>query len=597
MAATAPKLRKALKRPVAVARPTSGRCGTPATRSSSASTRSAGAPGPGRSRSAPPCCRRTGGSTRSATPSSSPRPSARRCSTASPRGARPGRSATPRAEECDELGMCEAQRLAARRASTGLGVPARPGAARRQVGLRRAAASPRRIVKGDARCLSIAAASILAKVTRDRIMRAEAEHYPGCDFDLNKGYPCPRHKAALRGVGPVGDPPPQLGVHGHAAVGRRASAWCGPTRRACCSIDAGPAARYCTRPWPTTPESRRTPDDDTQPVERLQGAPRRGDRPLRRDAASASTTSRRASRTPAGRPRPTTCCPRAATPSADGPPHRPGRRSLAATSGARPRSTTDSSSTADARPAHRRLTGSLGMRRRPFALALVAWTFFVWTTRIGNIWRDADLDTGDRSAAPAWPLSFTLLAVGVLAGPLARVPTALGSVAVGALAAWSTAVWVVRDARILVADHEVGVQGGAHRAGGRVDRPGGAGLARGPPGQQGPIDATPGPATARASLTAGPTAWSARSPATARQHRVERQGEAAAAAAGLQELVDRRHDHVEPPRLELAADPRRARRHDHGACRRPPSWRRTTAPRRRSSTSGSGTSASTTLRP
>ena len=57
-------------------------------------------------------------------------------------------------------------------------------------------------MKGDARCLSIAAASILAKVTRDRIMRAEADNYPGYDFELNKGYPCPRHKAALRGYGP-----------------------------------------------------------------------------------------------------------------------------------------------------------------------------------------------------------------------------------------------------------------------------------------------------------------------------------------------------------------------------------------------------------
>ena len=33
-------------------------------------------------------------------------------------------------------------------------------------------------------------------------MRAEAEHYPGYDFEFNKGYPCPRHKAALKGYGP-----------------------------------------------------------------------------------------------------------------------------------------------------------------------------------------------------------------------------------------------------------------------------------------------------------------------------------------------------------------------------------------------------------
>ncbi|MDQ1445882.1 MAG: ribonuclease, partial [Acidimicrobiaceae bacterium] len=48
-----------------------------------------------------------------------------------------------------------------------------------------------------------ATASVLAKVTRDRIMRAEAEHFPGYDFDLNKGYPCPRHKMALRAWGPT----------------------------------------------------------------------------------------------------------------------------------------------------------------------------------------------------------------------------------------------------------------------------------------------------------------------------------------------------------------------------------------------------------
>ncbi|MDH4363525.1 MAG: ribonuclease HII, partial [Acidimicrobiia bacterium] len=53
------------------------------------------------------------------------------------------------------------------------------------------------------RCLSVSAASILAKVTRDRIMRAEAGSFPGFDFELNKGYPCPRHKAALAAYGPT----------------------------------------------------------------------------------------------------------------------------------------------------------------------------------------------------------------------------------------------------------------------------------------------------------------------------------------------------------------------------------------------------------
>jgi ribonuclease HII len=57
------------------------------------------------------------------------------------------------------------------------------------------------IVKGDARCASIAAASVLAKVTRDRIMRAESEHYACYHFEDNKGYPSPLHKIALRGYG------------------------------------------------------------------------------------------------------------------------------------------------------------------------------------------------------------------------------------------------------------------------------------------------------------------------------------------------------------------------------------------------------------
>jgi ribonuclease HII len=103
--------------------------------------------------------------------------------------------------ECDELGMSAAQRLAARRAIEGLGVaPDRVLLDGRWdfVG----GGIARTIVKGDASCLSIAAASIVAKVTRDRMMRAEAEHYPGYDFELNKGYPCPKHKVALRGQGP-----------------------------------------------------------------------------------------------------------------------------------------------------------------------------------------------------------------------------------------------------------------------------------------------------------------------------------------------------------------------------------------------------------
>jgi ribonuclease HII len=106
-------------------------------------------------------------------------------------------------QECDDLGMSAAQKLAARRAIDGLGVT--PDALLIDGLWDFVGGIPKvtRIVKGDAKCLSIATASILAKVTRDRIMRAEAEHFPAYDFDLNKGYPCPRHKAALAAWGPT----------------------------------------------------------------------------------------------------------------------------------------------------------------------------------------------------------------------------------------------------------------------------------------------------------------------------------------------------------------------------------------------------------
>jgi Ribonuclease HII len=57
------------------------------------------------------------------------------------------------------------------------------------------------VVKGDDICASVAAASVLAKVTRDRMMRLDADSYPAFDFESNKGYPSPTHKTALRGYG------------------------------------------------------------------------------------------------------------------------------------------------------------------------------------------------------------------------------------------------------------------------------------------------------------------------------------------------------------------------------------------------------------
>ncbi|MDQ3932735.1 MAG: ribonuclease HII [Actinomycetota bacterium] len=59
-----------------------------------------------------------------------------------------------------------------------------------------------RVVKGDQVCTSVAAASVVAKVTRDRIMLRAHRRYPGYDFANNKGYRAPAHLEALRRLGP-----------------------------------------------------------------------------------------------------------------------------------------------------------------------------------------------------------------------------------------------------------------------------------------------------------------------------------------------------------------------------------------------------------
>ncbi len=59
------------------------------------------------------------------------------------------------------------------------------------------------LIHGDALCFSIAAASILAKVERDRALTAWAEVFPEYGLDHNKGYGTPDHQAALRRFGPT----------------------------------------------------------------------------------------------------------------------------------------------------------------------------------------------------------------------------------------------------------------------------------------------------------------------------------------------------------------------------------------------------------
>jgi ribonuclease HII len=59
----------------------------------------------------------------------------------------------------------------------------------------------RTVVKGDSLSLSIAAASVVAKVTRDRIMRALAPRHPGYGWETNVGYATPEHRDAIRRLG------------------------------------------------------------------------------------------------------------------------------------------------------------------------------------------------------------------------------------------------------------------------------------------------------------------------------------------------------------------------------------------------------------
>jgi ribonuclease HII len=117
--------------------------------------------------------------------------------------------------ECDAWGMTEALRVAGQRALAGLGQ--QPDALLVDGPVNVLRCTPltlpedldavfcgrvRPVVDGDAKCASVAAASVLAKVVRDRIMREEAGHFPAYGFDSNKGYPSLVHQTALRGYGP-----------------------------------------------------------------------------------------------------------------------------------------------------------------------------------------------------------------------------------------------------------------------------------------------------------------------------------------------------------------------------------------------------------
>lgn len=105
------------------------------------------------------------------------------------------------AEEIDRLNILNATMLAMQRAIDGLSVPADfaliDGNCKRGI-----AVAAKTIVGGDAKCPSIAAASVLAKVSRDRLCYELDGKYPQYGFARHKGYGTKEHMEALRTYGP-----------------------------------------------------------------------------------------------------------------------------------------------------------------------------------------------------------------------------------------------------------------------------------------------------------------------------------------------------------------------------------------------------------
>ena len=94
----------------------------------------------------------------------------------------------------------------------------------------------------------------------------------------------------------------------------------------------------------------------------------------------------------------------------------------------------------------------MGTRRLPATIALAVWSLLVWTTRIGNIWTDDELTTGEQYLRTALALSFTVLALAVAEAVYHG--TARRSSVVRALSVWTIVVWSVRSIGIAIADHD-----------------------------------------------------------------------------------------------------------------------------------------------
>ena len=104
-------------------------------------------------------------------------------------------------EEIDQINILNARLLAMERAIQKLDPPAEFALVdgNRSAGI---TVPHETVIKGDGRSASIAAASILAKVSRDRYMMEMADQYPQYEFQRHKGYPTKLHYARLREFGP-----------------------------------------------------------------------------------------------------------------------------------------------------------------------------------------------------------------------------------------------------------------------------------------------------------------------------------------------------------------------------------------------------------
>ena len=103
--------------------------------------------------------------------------------------------------EIDSLNILRAAHLAMERAIAGLATPPDMALIDGNLIPRGLQLPAQAVVKGDGKSLSIAAASIVAKITRDRIMWDLAQQFPGYGWETNAGYPSKSHIAALQNIG------------------------------------------------------------------------------------------------------------------------------------------------------------------------------------------------------------------------------------------------------------------------------------------------------------------------------------------------------------------------------------------------------------